>query len=80
MHTAKISVLAVTAAATFVLSAEPSVAAGGPAFGQHVSDCAHTMQYSGTHNPAPIKALRVGTARPACRDLDAPRCRPCPGR
>lgn len=51
MHTAKISVLAVTAAATFVLSAEPSVAAGGPAFGQHVSDCAHTMQYSGTHNP-----------------------------
>ena len=40
-----------TAVAALVLAAAPSLAAPGPTFGRHVSDCAQTMGFSGTHNP-----------------------------
>ncbi|MEP7036368.1 MAG: hypothetical protein ABI934_12325 [Actinomycetota bacterium] len=43
------------AAGTVLLSASAASAATptpGPTFGQHVSTCARTMGFSGTHNPA----------------------------
>lgn len=43
------------AAGTVLLSAAAASAAPpapGPMFGTHVADCAQTMGFSGTHNPA----------------------------
>ena len=48
----RISILLMPATITGVLllSAPPS-AATEPGFGRHVSECARTMGFSGTHNP-----------------------------
>lgn len=47
----KAGLLLGTAMVVTVLGAAPSVAATGSEFGQHVSGCAQTMGFSGTHNP-----------------------------
>jgi len=46
------------AAGTVLLSAAAASAATpapGPTFGTHVSNCAQTMGFSGTHNPAMMR-------------------------
>lgn len=46
------------AAGTVLLSAAAASAAmpaPGPTYGPHVSDCAQTMGFSGTHNPATMR-------------------------
>ena len=55
MKSVRILVATAMAAGTVLLSASAASAATpnpGPAFGQHVSDCAKTMGFSGTHNPS----------------------------
>lgn len=51
------------AAGTVLLSAAAASAATtapDPAFGQHVSDCAQTMGFSGMHNPAMMREGLTG--------------------
>ena len=55
MKPVRILLATALAAGTVLLSAAGASAATtapDPAFGQHVSDCAQTMGFSGTHNPA----------------------------
>ena len=54
MNTVRILLTAVIAAGAVVLPVAGASAATpnpGPAFGQHVSEYARTMAFSGTHNP-----------------------------
>ena len=54
MRTARILLATALAAGAVVLPAAAASAATpdpGPAFGKHVSECAQTMGFSGTHNP-----------------------------
>lgn len=54
MNPVRILLTTALAAGTVLLSAGAAAAAvpaPGPSFGQHVSDCASTMGFSGTHNP-----------------------------
>ncbi|HEY3033174.1 MAG TPA: hypothetical protein VGJ54_00745 [Streptosporangiaceae bacterium] len=44
-------VVVVTAAAAMLATASVAFAEPGPAFGQHVVQCAQTVGFSGTHNP-----------------------------
>jgi len=55
MKPVRILLATAVAAGTVLLSASAASAATptpGPTFGQHVSNCATTMGFSGTHNPA----------------------------
>ena len=54
MNTVRILIAAALTAGAVVLPVAGASAATpnpGPAFGQHVSECARTMGFSGTHNP-----------------------------
>ena len=54
MNPVRILLTTALAAGTVLLSAgaaSASMPAPGPSFGQHVSDCASTRGFSGTHNP-----------------------------
>ncbi len=54
MNPVRIFLTTALAAGTVLLSAGAATAAvpdPGPSFGQHVSACASTMGFSGTHNP-----------------------------
>lgn len=56
MNKSRLPVLLALPAIVAVLLATPSVASAkpvsnGPAFGQHVSQCAHAMGFSAEHNP-----------------------------
>ena len=52
MRTARILLATALAAGAVVLpAAGASAATPGPAFGDHVVQCAQTMGFSGTHNP-----------------------------
>lgn len=55
MKPARILLATAMAAGTVLLPASAASAATptpGPTFGQHVSSCAKTMGFSGTHNPS----------------------------
>ena len=54
----RVLLAAATVTAAVVLSAGPSVAAGGPAYGEHVSHCARTVGFSSTHNPGMHQGAR----------------------
>ncbi len=54
MRTARIllaTALAVGAVVLPAAGASATTSDPGPAFGTHVSECAQTMDFSGTHNP-----------------------------
>lgn len=51
MKASKVALIVCVAAAGIILGAPPSPAATGPTFGPHVSDCAMTVGFTGTHNP-----------------------------
>jgi hypothetical protein len=51
MKATKIALIVCIAAAGNILGAPPSLATTGPTFGHHVSDCAMTVGFTGTHNP-----------------------------
>ncbi len=55
MKPVRILLATAMAAGTVLVSASAASAATptpGPGFGQHVSNCARTMGFSGTHNPS----------------------------
>ena len=55
MNPVRILLVTALAAGTVILSAAGALAAApdpDPAFGQHVSECAQTMVFSGAHNPS----------------------------
>ncbi len=59
MKPVRILLATALAAGTVLLSAAAASAATpapGPTFGQHVSECAQTMGFSGTHNPSMMRA------------------------
>jgi len=63
MNPVRILLATALAAGTAVLSAGGASAAApepGPAFGQHVSQCAKTMGFSGTHNPGVMHQGKSG--------------------
>jgi len=63
MNPVRILVTTTLAAGTLLLSAGASSAettAPAPIRGQHVSDCARTMGFSGTHNPATMRKAMSG--------------------
>jgi len=45
------TVVVVTVTAGVLAPATVALAGSGPAFGQHVVDCAQTVGFSATHNP-----------------------------
>jgi hypothetical protein len=54
MNPVRILLVTALAAGTVLLSAAGASAAApdsSPTFGQHISDCAQTMGFSGAHNP-----------------------------
>ena len=61
MKPVRILLATAMAAGTVLLSASAASAASaatptpGPMFGQHVSTCARTMGFSGTHNPSVMR-------------------------
>jgi Spy/CpxP family protein refolding chaperone len=69
MNSVRILLATALAAGTVVLSAAGASAAApapGPAFGQHVSQCAETMGgFSGAHNPS-MMASQDGTGMTTC--------------
>jgi len=60
MNPVRILLATALAAGTVLLSAAGASAAApdpGPAFGQHVSECAQTMVFSGAHNPSNMMTM-----------------------
>ncbi len=63
MHKVRVLITTTLAAGTLLLSAGVASAAtpaAEPMPGQHVSDCARTMGFSGTHNPATMRKAMSG--------------------
>jgi len=63
MRPVRILLATTMAAGTVLLSASGASAVAptpGPTFGQHVSSCAKTMGFSGTHNPSVMRGGMTG--------------------